>query len=201
MPRSKGKLPRKSGKGSTLSHKQRMFIEFYEQQGFCNATEAARRALYAQPAQAAYNVLVHPLVEAEVLKRREAAAAKAKPSEKMDRAWVLDFYKKWARAPEVLAKYKKIDPITGAVLWDFRGATQEELALITELHTETDFLKRGNKVDVLKQKFKVGTVDPKSAVDSAARVLGLNNDKLQLGGELSLVERLQRGRNRAAGNK
>ncbi|KKL64978.1 hypothetical protein LCGC14_2159620, partial [marine sediment metagenome] len=74
--------------------------------------------------------------------------------------------------------------------WDFTGATINELALIDEL---TVLEKNGAFA------MKIGVPSRQAALDALCRVLGLNKDKLDLSGTVSLVERLQKGRDRVRG--
>src|SRR3546814_14755971 len=94
-----------------------------------------------------------------------------------------------------LAKFKK-GAEDGSLYWDFTGATEEELKVIQGIATET--YKDGRSKDArMVKKFKPVLVDPKSTLDSLARIQGLFNDKVTVEGELSLIDRIERGRKRA----
>lgn len=113
----------------------------------------------------------------------------------------LDVSKEWvtgrlvaiAQAGEVLAKFKKVDPKTGMIEWDFRGATEGELALIDTLTVDTTYGLSGKTV-----KCKIGVPSQLSALDSLCRIMGFNKDPLADALKMNLVERLQQGRKRAA---
>ncbi len=110
------------------------------------------------------------------------------------RDWVTKQYRAVATAGEVLAKFKRVDPATGALTWDFRGATEGELALIDDLTvTTTISLAGGRKITM-----KVGTPSRLSALDGLCRIHGLNKDSLDITDGLSLVDRIQQGRKRAS---
>ena len=121
-------------------------------------------------------------VKHEIARRREEVAEKYDISQE----WLVERLAKIADSNLTLAKYKKIMP-DGQLDWDFKGATQEELALIDELTV----LERNGAFSM-----KIGVPSRQAALDSLCRVLGFNKDKLKLSGEVSLVERLQRGRDR-----
>ena len=113
----------------------------------------------------------------------------------------LDITKEWmtrqlvavAQAGEVMAKFIKVEPKGGEVFWDFRGATEGELALIDSLTVDTTYGLGGKKV-----KCKITMPSRLAALDSLCRIHGLNKDPLADALKESLVERLQRGRLRAS---
>ena len=90
----------------------------------------------------------------------------------------------------------EIDQSTGTAWLDMRKATPEILAAIAEF--ATDEYKEGRGEDgAVVMKMKVKLHDKKAALDSLTRIMGGFNDKLKVEGEVSLVDRLQRGRERA----
>jgi phage terminase small subunit len=85
----------------------------------------------------------------------------------------------------------------GTLAWDFSEATDEELQAVAGL--QYDYYYEGQGEDkVLVKKFKPEFHDKKGALEALARMQGFNKDKVEVTGELSFVERLQRGRDRAA---
>ncbi len=136
-----------------------------------------------------HTIFHRPRVRAEI-ERRQAATRKRL---ELDEDWVVQRMMRLALAGETLAKFKKVQE-DGSLSWNFLGATEDELALIDELTVTTTETHYGGK----KHKVKIGHADPKAALDSLMRKLGLFNDKLAVSGGLSLVERIQAGRNRAA---
>lgn len=137
-----------------------------------------------------HSVFSHPAVRAEIERRRRLAMEKAEITEE----WVLRKLAKLANAPEILAKFRKVSK-DGMLYYDFRGATEAEIAVITELSIDTYMDGKGDDAREVK-KMKVGITDPKAALDSIARILGLNKDKVSHDVEINLVERLHAGRKR-----
>ena len=66
-----------------------------------------------------------------------------------------------AQAPDILAKFKKVDPHNGRIYWDYRGATKEELALATVNGPEKDAM---------------------AAMTLLAKILGLGAEKKEITG-------------------
>lgn len=99
-----------------------------------------------------------------------------------------------AQTGEVLAKFIKVEPTSGEVFWDFRGATEGELALIDSLTVDTSYGLGGKKV-----KCKITMPSRLAALEALCRIYGLNKDPLADALKMSLVERLQAGRKRASG--
>ena len=168
-----------------LNERHRLVIDAYFANGF-NKREAMEAGGYAPSSvdQADRVVFSNPDVIAEIQRRRDKVFQKAD----IDAEWVLRRYVALADAPVKLAKYKKINE-DGSVYWDFTGATEDELALLSEVSSETyTDGKGGNTREV--RKFKVTVPDAKAALDSIARFLGMFNDKLQIGAEQSLVDAL-----------
>ena len=128
-------------------------------------------------------------VVARELARRQLALRK---KQKLSEEWVIERYMKIADAGAVLAKFKKVLP-SGKLDWDFTGATEEELALINDLAVTATVGEDGSEATYN----KIGTSDPLGALNSLARVQGMFKDKIQFEGELSLVDRIVRGRERA----
>ena len=124
-------------------------------------------------------------VKHEIARRQDAVAEKYD----IGREWMIKRLVKIADSNLTLAKFKKIMR-DGQLDWDFTGASLEELALIDEL---TVLEKNGCF------SMKIGVPSRQAALDALCRVLGLNKDKLDLSGTVSLVERLQKGRDRVRG--
>lgn len=150
-------------------------------------TDAMAEAGYASGTTPA-NVFDRGDVRHEIERLTEKLMAKYE----VDREWVMRQLVDIATAGETLAKFKKITP-DGLLDWNFAGATQAELALIDTLSIEKHVERDGAVIT----KFKIGLPSRQAALESLCRILGLNKDKLDLGVELTLVERLQRGRDRA----
>ena len=176
-----------------LTPRQRDLIRHYFECGQVE-TEAMRRAGYS-PKNADRNsakVFGLPLVQAEIAKKRE----KIEQKHELSRDWLIERHMKAAMAQERLGKFKKVQK-DGSLAWDFTGATEEELALVADLHV--DFYMEGKGKNAIRvKKFKISANDALGHLNALARIGGYNNDKVTVTGELSLVERLQQGRKRAA---
>ncbi len=152
-----------------------------------NRSDALRMAGYTENTALKHQYKFDRSPMKEEIERRQARMRK---KYELTEDWVVERLMMIADSGAVLAKFKKVD---GKMLsWDFTDATQEELAAINELSVETSRDRNGIEIT----KFKVGVSDPKGALDSLARKLGLFKDKMELTGELSLVERITRGRER-----
>ena len=147
-------------------------------------------------AEAGYSpkTLVHQVFDREDVSHEiERLTDEVMAKYQIDREWVTKQLVDIATAGVTLAKFKKVTP-DGLLTWNFTGATQEELALIDTLSVET-YVEKGTQQTV--KKFKIGLPSRQTALDSLCRIHGLNKDRLEVDVELSLVERLQRGRERA----
>ena len=177
-----------------LTMREHVMVEQYFANGF-KKVEAVLAAGYSKRSadKRAYDLFNRPRVKAEIERRMKIVSEKAG----IDEEWVIKRLKQIANAGETLARFKKVGE-DGMLRWDFTGASDEDLAVVAALDHETVWKGKGkNRVQVLK--FKVGTSDIKGALDSLARHLGMFNDKLEVAGEVSLVERLQAGRKRVKG--
>lgn len=88
----------------------------------------------------------------------------------------------------------------GELNYDFTGATETELKLINELTVDKYTEGRGVHAKAVK-KFKFAKADTLRAIELLGRILGAFKDKTEVSGEISLVERLQRGREQARAAK
>ena len=136
-----------------------------------------------------HNVFEKPEVKAEVERRQ----TNAKKKYELNEEWVITRLMRIANAPEILAKFKVVG-YDGQLTWDFTGATQEELSTIEGFSSDHYTEGKGEDARQVK-KFKIDKSDVKGALDSLCRRLGLFNDKLTVGAEERLIERIQRGRN------
>lgn len=83
----------------------------------------------------------------------------------------------------------------GSAVIDFNLMTPEQRAAMSEYAVEQYMEGRGDGAVPVK-KSKVKFHDKKGALELLGRKLGMFNDKLKIEGEVSVVERLQAGRNR-----
>lgn len=135
-------------------------------------------------------VFNHPAVIAEIKKRQERQAKKADLSAE----WVIKELMKFATAQESLSKYKVIME-DGSLGWDFTGASEEDLALVSGLSTETYVEGRGDLARTIK-KFKIDITKPVEVLAHLARIQGMFSDRLKIEGDDEVVAALQAGRNR-----
>lgn len=170
------------GQRHVMTGKQRAAVDFYFGAAKFNKAEAARLAGYKQANIVGPRIFQHPLVIQEVDRREAEARRKSGLTEQ----WVIERMMRIADSGATLAKFRKVLP-NGKLDWDFTGATQEELSIINELTVEKT--KYGAKM-------KVGTSDPKGALDSLMRKLGLFKDNVDVKFSNSIMDRLQRGRER-----
>ena len=134
------------------------------------------------------SVFDRPVVAQELARRQLVIRKEYTLSEE----WVIERLMRIADSGRTLARFKKVTE-DGGLEWDFTGATEEELALISELTVAIFSDADGTVI----KRPKVSTSDPLAALNSLARIQGMNKDKVQFEGELALVDRLARGRERA----
>ena len=179
-------------KKKPLSEKYIRTIEFYFENGF-NKQEAMLSAGWAEVTAKTDTTRFFTREDVkEEIARRQAKLAK---KHELTTDWIITRLKRISNASEALTKFKKVDE-DGNLYWDFTGATQEDLKVISEFITESYKDGRGKNAKIVR-KFKLKARDEKGALDSLARIKGMFDDKMTVEGELSLVERLQRGRKRA----
>lgn len=174
------------------SEQQMRAIDAYFENGFKKA-EAMRTAGYAESTCRSFTgkIFSNPICLAEI-ERRMAKRAK-KHNLSVD--WLVKQFMKRATSGEVFAKFRKIAE-DGSLYYDFKGATEEELALVQELQVE--FMKSGRgkgAIDVTK--FKIKEPDVHAALMALGRHMGIFDDKLDITGG-DEITRIQAGRDRAA---
>jgi phage terminase small subunit len=158
----------------------------------CNQRQAMLRAGYSVSAadsrRARHTIFGNPVVQQEIARRQNVTAEKAG----VDKDDIVAKLKEIAFGE--LGKFIQIDT-EGSLRWDFTGATEHELNRIDMLAVETYVEGRGRDAQTVK-KFKITKKDQLRAIDMLNRMLGFYDESLTLKGELTLVERLQAGRNR-----
>ena len=171
-------------KGAGLTQQRLLMIGFYIEGA--SKKDAMLMAGYAEKtAHSAHtSVFNHPVVLAEIKRRQEDALEKCE----LDEEWVIRRLMRIADAGKVMAKFKIVRD-DGHLDWNFTGATDAELSVINELSISYD--KQGN------HQMKIGVSDPKGALDSLCRKLGLFNDSITHKLEESLTDRISRGRERS----
>lgn len=170
-----------------LTYQQSETINFYFENGF-NQAAAMRSAGYAKGSIHVSQTLFNKAHIKKEIERRKAIRAK---EYEVTQDWVTEQFMKRALAGLTLAKFKVVQP-DGSLGWDFRGATQEELALVTELAVTFEKSGRGkNAIDVTK--FQVKEPDAHAALIALGRHISFFNDKLEVTGG-SLAERIKKAR-------
>lgn len=182
-----------------VSEKQKVLVDAYLSNGFKKgaAMLAAGYTDRSSKNSSAMKCAFNATVMAEIERRQAPKRFKAE----VTREWIIERLARRADADNILAKYKRVNA-DGHVVWDFSDAKDDKdaLALISEITEEFYVEGRGPNAREVK-KVKMKTVDAEGALTLLARHLGMLNDKLEVSGSMSLVERLQRGRARAAGIK
>lgn len=182
---------------NSTADKQRAVARAYVTNGFKKGA-AMRAAGYPEGScrgKPCARVFASPFFVAELTRLMAPAKEKAE----ITAEWVREHLRERGDAGRTLAKFKKVDE-RGQLYWDFSEATEEELALamrvIDELSTDVYTEGRGDDAREVK-KTKIKGANPDISILTSARILGMLNDKLEVTGEMSLVERLRRGRLRA----
>ena len=166
-------------------------MDFYFTNGF-NKKQACISAGYAEGTAHSISNRVFglPQVKQEIEKRMKALAQKAE----LNAQWVIDRMMAIADSGRTLAPYKKVQE-DGSILWDFTGASEEALALLNEISVDYYTDGRGDEAREVK-KFKVGVTEPKAALDSLARHLGMFKDSVDVNHTMGVTDRLMKGRER-----
>lgn len=129
-----------------------------------------------------------PLIREEIEKRRRMTRARVEVTEQR----IVQEYAKIAFAS--FGDYVTIDE-DGYAHIDLRGADDDMMAAIGEYTVESYMEKDGDDIRTVKKaKFKLS--DKKAALDSLARHLGMFKDRIEVDGEVKVVEALQAARKR-----
>jgi phage terminase small subunit len=187
MPRGVYERPPWRGKyrDRVLTLQQEKMINVYFTNGF-KMEDAYKRAGYAAASATnnATRVFKMPAVVREIERRQAVAQEKYD----LDMKWVISRLMMLAGANfgDILVKLQDND-------YDLSILTEAERFSISEISDEVEMTRSGAEI----AKTKVKLESRIAALDKLARHLGLYNDKLEMTGEMSLVERLQAGRKRA----
>lgn len=178
-------MPRKK-----LKDNHRIAAEEYMSNGFVKS-EAMRKAGFAETSCTSRSGLVFDREDVkEFIKERQDKIAK---KYELDQEWVVQRLMKNAMSGETLAKFKVIQS-DGTLAWDFTGATEEELSVVSDLGVEFYTEGRGPEAIEVK-KFKVKLPDVHAALVALGRHQGMFTDKVEVTD--SLEDRLAAGRKRA----
>ena len=176
---------------TTLTAKHLHVIDNYFSNGR-NKSRAMRDAGYKESScsQNASSLFKNRAIVTEIQRREKELRERFQ----IDREWIVERLARIADSGKTLAKFKKVDG-NGALYWDFSGASSEDLEIIESLTVDEYTEGRGpGAADVKKTKIKAQSAQ--SALDSMARILGLNTDRLKIEGDATVVEQLQAGRAR-----
>jgi len=173
-----------------LSGKQRAAVDEYLINGF-NIKAALLAAGYtASSAHNSDKTWTNNKELQKYLKTRQTAIAE---KHQLTEEWVIQRLMNRADSGRLLAKFKKVDE-DGQLFWDFRGATDHELALVSAIGLELAKSGRGDgSIDV--KRVKVQEADAHAALMALGRHLGIFNDKLEVTG--SMAARIKEARDYA----
>ena len=134
-----------------------------------------------------------PLVKQEIARRID----KMTQDSEVDEKWLLAQLKEIASAK--MGDLLVLDE-DGRPYNDYTKLTTAQRAAITGFEVDEYVEGRGDSAVRIK-KYKIKTLDRLAAIDKLMRHMGMYNDKLKIEGEMSIVERLQRGRDRVRQQK
>ena len=173
-----------------LTDKQRIAVDEYMINGF-NIKAALLAAGYTASSAHNSSKTWHQSKELQkYLKKKQAAIAE---KHKLTEEWVIQRLMHRADSGRLLANFKQIDE-DGQLFWDFTGATDHELALVSAIGVELAKSGRGpGAIDV--KRVKVQEADAHAALMALGRHLGIFNDKLEVTG--SMAERIKEAKDYA----
>lgn len=177
-------------KGEMLSRLHRRVIDEYMID--FNETAALERAGYAKPVRhrTASGVFALPQVQAEIARRQKKAAKTAR----ITRDQIIEALAAMAGVGgDGVERFMKTTE-NGDLYWDFRGAVPEQLKQIEGLTVEEYVEGRGDNARVVKR-IKIARADRIRAIAELNKMLGFNApEKVEVSGNVSIVERLQAAR-------
>lgn len=174
-----------------VSERYLKLVNEYFDNGF-NKRAAMRACGFSEKSIEGYQhrLFNHPDVLAEIDRRRQSMTRRTDITQ--DR--ILQEYAKIAFAN--FGDLLEIQEDGSAVL-DLAGMTDEQRAALSEF--QVDEYKDGKGEDAREvKKYKVKFHDKKAALDALAKHLGMFTDKVEVSGEISLMDRILAGRKRAA---
>jgi phage terminase small subunit len=158
----------------------------------CNQRQAMLRAGYSVSAadsrRSRHTIFGNPAVQQEIARRQNVTAEKHEITKDM----IVQEVAKLAFGS--IGSFIKINE-HGKPEVDFTNATEDALAALEGITIDEYVEGRGEDAQRVR-KVKVTTAGKRSALELLAKLTGNYEDSLTLKGELTLVERLQAGRNR-----
>ena len=180
---------------------------------FANGCVSKRRAMLAAgytntTSASPVTVFGREDVQNEIARRRALAASKTAVTED----WVIEQYRKLASAS--LGDLLEVNE-DGSAYLDMNGMNDDQRAALVQFESETyndkQFREEGEQkldsgdiseyvapvpVVVVVKKTKVKFASRQAALDSLARILGMNKDKVEVSGVVSLAEKIAASRKR-----
>ncbi len=174
-----------------ISERHLKLVTEYFANGF-NKRAAMRACGYTETGIEGYQhrLFNHPDVLQEISNRRQSLTRKYDISEER----ILNEYAKIA-----FANFGDILEIQndGSAVIDMAGMTEDQRAALSEF--QVDEYKDGKGEDAREvKKYKIKFHDKKAALDALAKYKGMFTEKVEVSGEVSLVDRILAGRKRAA---
>lgn len=178
-----------AGWGGELTPKHILVCERYIQNGG-DKTEALRHVGYSEKfcKGAGHEQIFNKPKVAEYILTRQAKVAK-KYEITTDR--ILQEFAKIAFTD--LSKYMRPQE-DGTLVWDFRDATEDDLQALEGFSYDFYVEGKGPEEQMSLKKFKISRYDKIAALNALARASGLFDQNITV--NVSVVERLQRGRDR-----
>jgi phage terminase small subunit len=181
---------------AAISERYLKLVDEYFANGF-NKRAAMRACGYSEDSIGGYQhrLFNHPDILKEIDRRRQSLNRKTDITvERIEQE-----YAKIAFAN--LGDLLEIGDDGSAVL-DLAGMTPEQRAAVSEYNVETynERAEDGEGVTPVKR-YKVKFHDKKAALDALAKIRGMFTEKVEVKGELSLIEKIAAGRKRALAQK
>jgi phage terminase small subunit len=174
-----------------VSERYLKLVDEYFANGF-NKRQAMRTCGFSEKSIEGYQhrLFNHPDVLKEIDRRRQSMVRKTD----VTRERIIQEYAKIA-----FANFGDLLEINedGTAVLDLAGMNDEQRAALSEF--QVDEYKDGKGEDAREvKKYKVKFHDKKAALDALAKIMGYATDKVEVSGELSLIDRILAGRKRAA---
>ncbi len=184
-------MQRRKEKGEKLNKQQRAVIDaYFGPSRFCK-TDALRRAGYRHP-RSYLRLFEYPAVVAEVERRQERIKKKYDVTYERVRDEMARL------AFSSIADFSEIDPDTGEFVLALERADLNQLAAIGEIKTETRWEgPPGAKEKVVEVRVK--PYNKLAALEALGRFAGLSKEKVNVTGEIALVDRIRAARDRRYG--
>lgn len=167
-----------------LTGQQMAVIDYFQRNNFTGQIAALKHAGYENPQWRAYEFFQNPKVRVEIERRR----AELRKKYELDEDWVIQRLMTIADANlgDIMSKLRENN-------YDLAILTEQERYALGE-YTEEVYMEGKGEDAVAVKKVKVKPAGKMEAIIALCRKLGLFNDKLNVEGEVNIVERLQAAR-------